>query len=70
MKEIERGKIIWDSVVTVEISLRELQLIRDAMVATDIKDIKKIWDKGNPPDQQSDKDIVGRTATEIINSYK
>ena len=48
MKEIERGKIIWDSVVTVEISLRELQLIRDAMVATDIKDIKKLWDKGNP----------------------
>ena len=70
MKEIERGKIIWDSVVTVEISLRELQLIRDAMVATDIKDIKKLWDKGNPPYQQSDKDIVGRTATEIINSSK
>lgn len=39
MKEIGRKRINWDSIVTVELSLKELQLIRDAMVATDLKDM-------------------------------
>ena len=43
MKEIGRKKINWDSIVTVELSLKELQLIRDAMVATDLKDMKELW---------------------------
>ena len=41
MKEVGRKKINWDSIVTVELSLKELQLIRDAMVATDLKDMKE-----------------------------
>ena len=40
MKEVGRKKINWDSIVTVELSLKELQLIRDAMVDTDLKDMK------------------------------
>lgn len=54
MKEIGRKKINWDSIVTVELSLKELQLIRDAMVATDLKDMKELW-RGAPPYQQDDK---------------
>lgn len=42
MKEIGRKRINWDSIVTVELSLKELQLIRDAMVATDLKDMKEL----------------------------
>ena len=66
MKEIGRKKINWDSIVTVELSLKELQLIRDAMVA---KDMKELW-RGAPPYQQDDKNMIGETASSILNSYK
>ena len=66
MKEIGRKKINWDSIVTVELSLKELKLIRDAMVATDMKEL---W-RGAPPYQQDDKNMIGETASSILNSYK
>ena len=69
MKEIGRKKINWDSIVTVELSLKELQLIRDAMVATDLKDMKELG-RGAPPYQQDDKNMIGETASSILNSYK
>lgn len=69
MKEVGRKKINWDSIVTVELSLKELQLIRDAMVATDLKDMKELW-RGTPPYQQDDKNMIGETASLILNSYK
>ena len=69
MKEARRKKINWDSIVTVELSLKELQLIRDAMVATDLKDMKELW-RGTPPYQQDDKNMIGETASLILNSYK
>ena len=69
MKEVGRKKINWDSIVTVELSLKELQLIRDAMVATDLKDMKELW-SGTPPYQQDDKNMIGETASLILNSYK
>ena len=69
MKEVGRKKINWDSIVTVELSLKELQLIRDAMVATDLKDMKELW-RGSPPYQQDDKNMIGETASLILNSYK
>lgn len=69
MKEIGRKKINWDSIVTVELSLKELQLIRDAMVATDLKDMKELW-RGAPPYQQDDKNMIGETASSILNRYK
>lgn len=31
MKEIGRKKINWDSIITVELSLKELQLIKDSL---------------------------------------
>lgn len=55
--------------MTVELSLKELQLIRDAMVATDLKDMKELW-SGAPPYQQDDKNMIGETASSILNSYK
>ena len=42
MKEVGRKKINWDSIVTVELSLKELQLIRDAMAATDCEVMKNV----------------------------
>lgn len=69
MKEVGRKKINWDSIVTVELSLKELQLIRDAMVATDLKDMKELW-CGALPYQQDDKNMIGETASLILNSYK
>lgn len=69
MKEVGRKKINWDSIVTVELSLKELQLIRDAMEATDLKDMKELW-RGTPPYQQNDKNMIGETASLILNSYK
>lgn len=69
MKEVGRKKINWDSIVTVELSLKELQLIRDAMEATDLKDMKKLW-SGTPPYQQDDKNMLGETASLILSSYK
>lgn len=69
MKEVGRKKINWDSIVTVELSLKELQLIRDAMAATDLKDMKELW-CGTPPYQQEDKNMIGETASLILNSYK
>ena len=69
MKEVGRKKINWDSIVTVELSLKELQLIRDAMMATDLKDMKELW-RGTPPYQQDDKNMIGETASLILNSYK
>ena len=69
MKEIGRKRINWDSIVTVELSLKELQLIRDAMVATDLKDMKELW-SGAPPYQQDDKNMLGETTSSILNSYK
>lgn len=69
MKEIGRKRINWDSIVTVELSLKELQLIRDAMAATDLKDMKELW-RGTPPYQQDDKNMIGETASLILNSYK
>ena len=69
MKEVGRKKINWDSIVTVELSLKELQLIRDAMVATDLKYMKELW-RGTPPYQQDDKNMIGETASLILNSYK
>ena len=55
--------------MTVELSLKELQLIKDAMVATDLKDMKELW-SGVPPYQQDDKNMIGETASSILNSYK
>lgn len=55
--------------MTVELSLKELQLIRDAMAATDLKDMKELW-CGTPPYQQDDKNMIGETASLILNSYK
>lgn len=52
-----------------ELSLKELQLIRDAMVATDLKDMKELWSEA-PPYQQDDKNMIGETASSILNSYK
>ena len=69
MKEVGRKKINWDSIVTVELSLKELQLIRDAMETTDLKDMKELW-RGTPPYQQDDKNMIGETASLILNSYK
>ena len=69
MKEVGRKKINWDSIVTVELSLKELQLLRDAMMATDVKDMKELW-RGTPPYQQDDKNMIGETASLILNSYK
>ena len=69
MKEVGRKKINWDSIVTVELSLKELQLIRDAMEDTDLKDMKELW-RGTPPYQQDDKNMIGETASLILNRYK
>ena len=69
MKEVGRKKINWDYIVTVELSLKELQLIRDAMEATDLKDMKELW-RGTPPYQQDDKNMLGETASLILSGYK
>lgn len=70
MKEIGRKKINWDSIITVELSLKELQLIKDSLVKTNYGIIKELWNPGNPPYIQPDKEALINVATSIINSYK
>ena len=62
MKEIGRKKINWDSIITVELSLKELQLIKDSLEKTGYGTIKELW--------QPDKEALINVATSIINSYK
>lgn len=70
MKEIGRKKINWDSIITVELSLKELQLINDSLGKTGYGTIKELWYPGNPPYIQPDKEALINVATSIINSYK
>jgi len=70
MKEIGRKKINWDSIITVELSLKELQLIKDSLEKTGYGTIKELWYPGNPPYIQPDKEALINVATSIINSYK
>lgn len=70
MKEIGRKKINWDSIITVELSLKELQLIKDSLGKTGYGTIKELWYPGNPPYIQPDKEALINVATSIINSYK
>lgn len=70
MKEIGRKKINWDSIITVELSLKELQLIKDSLGKTNYGIIKELWNPGNPPYIQPDKEALINVATSIINSYK
>ena len=70
MKEIGRKKINWDSIITVELSLKELQLIKDSLEKTGYVTIKELWYPGNPPYIQPDKEALINVATSIINSYK
>ena len=70
MKEIGRKKINWDSIITVELSLKEIQLIKDSLGKTNYGIIKELWNPGNPPYIQPDKEALINVATSIINSYK
>lgn len=70
MKEIGRKKINWDSIITVELSLKELQLIKDSLGKTGYGTIKELWYTGNPPYIQPDKEALINAAESILNSYK
>lgn len=70
MKEVGRKKINWDSIITVELSLKELQLIKDSLGRTGYEVMKELWSPGNPPYIQPDKEALINAATSIINSYK
>lgn len=70
MKEIGRKKINWDSIITVELSLKELQLINDSLGKTGYGTIKELWYPGNPPYIQLDKEALINAAESILNSYK
>lgn len=70
MKEIGRKKINWDSIITVELSLKELQLINDSLGKTGYGTIKELWYPGNPPYIQPDKEALINAAESILNSYK
>ena len=68
MKEIGRKKINWDSIITVELSLKELQLIKDSLEKTGYGTIKELWYPGNPPYIQPDKEALINAAESILNS--
>ena len=70
MKEIGRKKINWDSIITVELSLKELQLIKDSLGKTGYGTIKELWYPGNPPYIQPDKEALINATESILNSYK
>ena len=70
MKEIGRKKINWDYIITVELSLKELQLIKDSLGKTGYGTIKELWYPGNPPYIQPDKEALINAAESILNSYK
>ena len=70
MKEIGRKKINWDSIITVKLSLKELQLIKDSLGKTGYGTIKELWYPGNPPYIQPDKEALINAAESILNSYK
>lgn len=70
MKEIGRKKINWDSIITVELSLKELQLIKDSLGKTGYGTIKELWYPRNPPYIQPDKEALINAAESILNSYK
>lgn len=70
MKEVGRKKINWDSIITVELSLKELQLIKDYLGRTSYKVVKESWSPGNPPYIQSDEEALINAAKSILNSYK
>ncbi|RHK98314.1 hypothetical protein [Blautia obeum] len=69
MKEIGRKRINYDSIVTVELSLRELQIIKDACGVSKFETMRNIWDTKNPPYTFEDKDKVRATASAILSSY-
>lgn len=70
MKEVGRKKINWDAIVTVELSLKELQLIKDSLGKTSYGIMKELWSPGNPPYIQPDKEAIISAAKSILNSYK
>ena len=45
MKLLNTGQTKWDENIKLELTLRELQIIRDSMGATSYNDKKYIWDK-------------------------
>lgn len=69
MKEIGRKRINYDSIVTVELSLRELQIIKDACGVAKFETMRNIWDTKNPLYTFEDKDKVRATASAVLSSY-
>ena len=45
MRLLKTNETKWDKKIQLELSLRELQIIRDAMGATNYETRRKIWDK-------------------------
>lgn len=52
-----------------ELSLRELQIIKDACGVAKFETMRNIWDTQNPPYTFEDKDKVRATASAVLSSY-
>lgn len=70
MKEVGRKRINFDAVVTVEITLRELQIIKDACNITKFESMRDIWDTKNPPYTCEDKNKLKVNTCAILESYR
>ena len=70
MKEVGRKRINYDAIVTVEITLRELQIIKDACNITKFESMRDIWDTKNPPYTREDKNKLQANTSAILESYR
>ena len=70
MKEVGRKRINFDAIVTVEITLRELQIIKDVCNVTKFESIRDIWDTKNPPYTREDKNKLQVNTSAILESYR
>ena len=70
MKEGGRKRINFDAIVTVEITLRELQIIKDVCNVTKFESIRDIWDTKNPPYTREDKNKLQVNTSAILESYR
>lgn len=70
MKEVGRKRINFDAVVTVEMTLKELQIIKDICNITTFDKVRNVWNTKNPPYTRTDKIKLKETACIILNSYR
>ena len=69
-EDIEAGSPSSFSSWVVHITLRELQIIKDACNVTKFESIRDIWDTKNPPYTREDKNKLQVNTSAILESYR